>query len=166
MDRQVSPVIEKRDLVIERVFDAPRELVWQAWTEPEHFKQWWGPKDFTTPHCTIDLRVGGKNHICMRSPEGHNIWCLGVYVEIAPPERLVCKVYFSDEHGNVVSPTMYDCGEDWPEEVVATVVLEEVDGKTKMTMTQADIPMIALREGATQGWSESFDKLAALIEQH
>jgi uncharacterized protein YndB with AHSA1/START domain len=68
-----------QELVIERIFDAPRELVWRAWTDPERMKRWWGPKDFTAPHITIDLRVGGKYVSCMRGPDGNDFWSTGVY---------------------------------------------------------------------------------------
>src|SRR5512134_2988905 len=78
-----------QELVITRVFDAPRELVWKAWSEPEHFKRWWGPKGFTCPVCQIDFRVGGKFLGCMRSPEGQDFWSTGVYKEIVPLERIV-----------------------------------------------------------------------------
>ena len=87
----------KQELVIIRIFDAPRELVWMAWTEPEHFMRWWGPKDFTAPFCQIDLRVGGKYLNCMRSSNGKDYWSTGVYREIVPMERLV----FTDSFGKL-----------------------------------------------------------------
>ena len=75
----------EQELIITRVFDAPRELVFKAWTEPEHFVRWWGPKGYTTPSCTIDLRPGGVMHHCMRSPEGREVWTKGVFREIVVP---------------------------------------------------------------------------------
>jgi uncharacterized protein YndB with AHSA1/START domain len=87
---------EERGLVLTRIFDAPRELVYNAWTEPEHFMRWWGPKGFSTPVCTIDPRPGGVIHFCMRSPEGQDIWCKGVYREVVAPERIVCTSFFSE----------------------------------------------------------------------
>ncbi len=82
-----------KELTITRVFDAPRELVWKAWTEPERVKRWWGPKSFTTPVSKIDLRVGGKYLYCMRSPEGKDFWGTGIFREIVAPERLVMTDY-------------------------------------------------------------------------
>ena len=152
----------ERELVIERVFDAPRELVWKAWTEPEHFMRWWGPKGFTTPFCEIDLRVGGKYLNCMRSPEGKDYWSTGVYREIVPLERIVCTDSFADEHGNVVPATHYGMS-DMPLEMLITVTFEEHGGKTKLTLHHVGIPAGADREGANQGWSESFDKLAEYL---
>jgi len=92
----------RRELVVTGIFDAPVELVWKAWTDPEHVMRWWGPKGYTSPASEIDLRVGGKYLWCMRSPEGQNLWSTGVYREIAPFERIVCTNSFSDEKGNVV----------------------------------------------------------------
>jgi uncharacterized protein YndB with AHSA1/START domain len=147
------------DLVIERVFDAPRSLVFKAWTEPERLKRWWGPTGFTTPYCAIDLRPGGAIHFCMRSPEGFEIWCKGEYREIVEPERIVCTSFFSNERGDRVPPTSYGLSAEWPEETVFTMTFEERDGKTKFTLRQVGVPMIAEREGAVEGWSQSFDKL-------
>jgi len=73
-----------RELVLARVFEAPRGIVWKAWTEPERVKDWWGPKGYTTPACDIDLRVGGRFLLCMRSPEGKDYWIMGVYRDVIP----------------------------------------------------------------------------------
>jgi uncharacterized protein YndB with AHSA1/START domain len=101
----------KSELIITRVFDAPRELVWKAWTEPERVKQWWGPRGFTSPFCKIDLRVGGSYLFSMRSPDGQDFWSTGVYREIIPQERIVATGSFADEKGNVVpAHTMWVTG--------------------------------------------------------
>ena len=160
-----------QELVITRVFDAPRELVWRAWTEPEHFMRWWGPKEYTTPVCAIDLRVGGKYHYCMRSPEGQDCWGTGVYREIVPYEKIVCTDSFADADGNVVPATHYGMGADFPLELQITVTFEEVEGeedksknkKTKMTLTHVGLPAGQMIEMAGAGWNESFDKLAASV---
>ena len=152
-------------LTITRVFDAPRELVFKAWTEPERFAQWWGPNGFTTPACTIDLRPGGKLHFCMRSPEGDDIWCGGEFREITPPSRLVWDDYFADEQGNRVSPSKYGLSPDFPEVQVITLTFEEQEGKTRMTMHQSVPSHLPEFEGAQQGWSESFDRLDAYLRR-
>src|SRR5688572_29632086 len=95
------------DVEITRIFDAPPELVWKAWTEPEHFMRWWGPKDFTSPAAKMDLRVGGKYLACMRTPEGQDMWSTGTYREIVPLERIVYTDSFADAEGNVVSAAHY-----------------------------------------------------------
>src|SRR5687767_6963514 len=89
-------------VVVNRIFNAPVELVWKAWTDPQHLMRWWGPKGFTSPACKIDFRVGGKYHFCMRSPEGQDLWSTGIYREIIPLKKLVWTDSFADEKGNVV----------------------------------------------------------------
>ena len=153
----------QQELVIERVFDAPRGLVWKAWTEPEHFMRWWGPKAYTTPHCEIDLRVGGKFLNCMRSSDGQDIWSTGVYREIVPLERIVCTDSFADEKGNVVPATHYGMPDDIPLEMLVTVTFEDMGGKTRMTLRHEGLPAGEMSDGANAGWNESFDKLAASL---
>jgi len=151
---------EEQALVIERVFDAPRELVWKAWTEPDRFMRWWGPKDYSCPACQIDFRVGGSWLACMRSSDGTDIWSTGVYREIIPLERIVCTDSFADAEGNVVPASHYGIPGDFPSEMLVTVMLEDSDGKTKMTLRHEGMPGGEMGEGANQGWNESFDKLA------
>lgn len=150
----------ERELVITRVFDAPRELVWKAWTEPEHFMRWWGPKDYTSPVCRIELRVGGKYLWCMRSPEGQEYWSTGVYRELVPLERIVCTDSFSDAEGNVVPATHYGMSADFPLEMLITVIFEEYEGKTKLTLRHVGLPAGEMSDQTEDGWNESFDKLA------
>jgi uncharacterized protein YndB with AHSA1/START domain len=151
----------EHELVITRVFDAPRELLWKAWTDPDMLMQWWGPKGFTSPYYKMDLRVGGKYLYCMRSPEGQDFWATGVYKEIAPLERIVFSDSFADAEGNVVPASHY--GMDMPLEMLVTVTFEEQEGKTRMTLRHADLPAGEMREMTGAGWNESFDKLAAIL---
>lgn len=155
---------KKADLVIIRTFDAPRELVWKAWTEPQSFMRWWGPKDFTTPVSKIDLREGGKYLNCMRSPEGQEYWSTGVYRDIVPMERIVCTDSFADGKGNIVPASYYGMLGDWPKELLVTVTFEEIDGKTKMTLRHAGIPKGKMSEDTETGWNQSFDKLAESLK--
>lgn len=153
----------KTELTITRVFDAPRELVWKAWTDPRYFVRWWGPKYFTTPFCEIDLRVGGKYLNCMRSPDGNNYWSTGAYREIIPMERIVCTDSFADEKGNVVPASHYEMPGDWPLEMLVTVTFEESGGNTTMTLRHEGVPAGDMRENCQGGWNESFDKLAEIL---
>lgn len=155
---------DMKDLNITRIFDAPRELVWKAWTEPERIMSWWGPKDFTSPVSKIDLRVGGEYLNCMRSPDGKDFWSKGVYREIAAFERLVMTDSFADENGYTVPASYYGMSKDFPLELLITVSFEEHDGKTELTLRHTGIPPGADGEGAEQGWNESFDKLAKYLE--
>ena len=155
----------KQDVLIVRMLDAPRELVWKAWTDPEHFKSWWGPKDYTCPFCEMDLRVGGKYLNCMRSPAGRDYWSTGVYREIVPIERLVFTDCFADEEGNVVPATHYGLSPDFPLEMLVIVTFEDLDGRTKMTLEHIGVLSGPDSESMQQGWNESFDKLVESLEQ-
>lgn len=161
MPEEQKSTIETRgnDLVITRIFNAPREIVFKAWTEPEHCLRWWGPKTYTCPACTMDLRVGGKYVCCMRSPEGQDIWSTGIYKEIVVPERLVMTDSFADEHGNVVPGSHYGMTGDFPLELLVTVTFEDLGGKTKMILTHSGLPQGKMMEMTGSGWSEMFDKL-------
>lgn len=148
------------ELVITRMFDAPRGLVFKAWTEPERVKRWWGPKGFTTPFCAVDLREGGVLLYCMRSPEGRDFWGRGEFREIVVPERLVLAMSFADAEGNVVPATHYGMSPDWPLQTLLTVTFDEHAGKTEVTLRYAGIPSGADRDAARQGWAEVMDDLA------
>ena len=150
----------REELIITRIFDAPRKRVWRAWTEPGHVMRWWGPKGFTSPFARIDLRVGGRYLYCMRSPEGRDFWSTGVYREIIPVKKIVSTDSFADEKGNVVPASHYGMSGDWPRELLVTVTFEEQNGKTKMTLRHEGIPPGEMRESTGVGWNESFDKLA------
>lgn len=159
-----NPVMEK-ELVITRIFDAPRSYVWEAWADPWRMKLWWGPKGFTSPVCKIDFRVGGVYLNCMQSPEGKDYWSTGVYREIVESERIVCTDCFADEKGNIVPATYYGMSSDFPLEMLVTVTFEEDKGKTKLTLRHAGMPSGADQDGARQGWSESLDKLAEVVNK-
>jgi uncharacterized protein YndB with AHSA1/START domain len=154
---------QRRDLVLTRVFDAPREVVWKAWTEPERLMAWWGPKNFTAPAWNMDLRVGGKYHYCMRSPEGQDFWGTGVFREIVPHDRLVFTDSFADEHGHVVPGSHYGM-DDLPLEMLVTVSFEDAgDGRTRLTLRHIGMPAGESADQAGAGWNEQLDKLEALL---
>jgi len=161
-----SPSSTGEALVIERIFGAPRELVWKAWTEPERMMRWWGPRGFTSPVCEVDFRVGGKIFAAMQSPdfnEGRPIWSTGVYKEIVPLQRLVTTDSFADENGNVVPASEYGMTNDFPMEMLVTVTFEAAGpGRTRLTLRHQGMPA-SEQAGAQQGWSESFDKLAEML---
>ena len=163
MKKETPSVAQGKDLVITREFDAPVEVVWKAWTEPEAYKKWWGPKDFTCPTAHLDVRVGGKFLSSMRAADGQEFWATGVYKEIIPLRKLVFTDSFADAQGNVVPSTHYGMA-GIPLEMLVTVAFERVGGKTRMTMTHAGLPSEHARD-ASAGWNESFDKMAAHLTQ-
>jgi len=152
----------EKELIITRMFDAPRDLVWKAWTDPERLMRWWGSKNFTSPVSKIDLRVGGTYVNCMRAPDGKEYWSTGVYREIVPLERLVLTDSFADEKGTIVPAAHYGMQGDWPLELLITVTFEVAAGKTKMTLRHVGIPTVETANAQT-GWNESFDKLAEVL---
>jgi uncharacterized protein YndB with AHSA1/START domain len=151
-------------VVIERSFDAPADLLWKMWTEPEHFQAWYGPDGATIPVAKMDVRVGGNRLVCMEmeTPNGvMQMWFTGEYREVVENERLVYTESMSDENGNLVSPSDMGMPEGHPTVTEVTVELEEVAGRTKMVMIHAGIP--ADSPGAA-GWVMALDKLAAHVE--
>ena len=152
----------KNAVVIERTFDAPVDLIWKMWTQPEHFQKWYGPKGFTVPVAEMDVRVGGKRLICMASPDSSmKMWLTGEHIGVSPVERLVYTESMSDENGNVKSASDMGMPEGSPTTTEVTIILEDLGGRTKMVMTHAGVP--ADSPGAT-GWNQAFDKLADHIE--
>jgi uncharacterized protein YndB with AHSA1/START domain len=155
-----------RDVVIERSFDAPVALIWQMWTDPEHFKAWYGPDGATIPVAKMDVRVGGARLVCMemKTPNGPmQMWFTGEYREVAENERLVYTESMSDENGNVASPSEMGMPEGHPMTTEVRVELEDVNGRTRMVMTHVGVPGDS--PGAA-GWTMALDKLAAHAEAH
>lgn len=155
----------EKDMVITRILNAPRELVFKAWTDPDLLSQWWGPEHFTAPIVKIDPRVGGQVLLSMQSPEGDMYWSGGEFKEYDPPNRLAWTDHFADEDGNLVLPEAYGMPADFPAETLVTVTFETVDGnKTRLTIHN-NIPMaLAETAQAAEGWKSSLDKLATVVE--
>ena len=153
---------DERKLVVTRVFDAPREVVFDAWTQEEHLRRWWSPKTFTTSHVKVDLRVGGLFHYCMRAPDGKEYWGRGIYREIVRPERIVYSDSFADAEGNAVDPSHYGISDAEPDSQEVTITFREERGKTRVTLEHA-IPAGTHRDGAGQGWNEMLDKLEGAV---
>jgi uncharacterized protein YndB with AHSA1/START domain len=144
-----------REFTLTRIFDAPRDLVFKAWTDPQHLAQWWGPKLFTNPVCELDLRPGGTLRIVMRAPNGSEFPMIGLFREIVVPERLVFTNIAVDAAGNHLI------------EGLTTVTFAEHNGKTRLTLhtraaalTAQAVRMIG---GMDVGWTQSIDKLEAYL---
>ena len=145
----------ERDLVLTRLIDAPREKLYRAWTEPELLKQWFAPAPYTTPSVELDVRVGGANAVVMRSPDGNDIPCGGVYLEVVPNQRLV----FTDAYTHAWEPSL---------KPFMTVILtfEDEAGQTRYTArvrhwTSEDRETHE-KMGFHQGWGQCADQLATL----
>ncbi|MFA7305560.1 MAG: SRPBCC domain-containing protein [Hyphomicrobium sp.] len=151
--------------VLVRVFDAPRELVFKAFTEVEHLRQWWGPKGFKVIAATMDFRSGGLYHYGLQAPDGTAMWGRFAYREIAAPERIDYVNSFSDEKGGLARHVFH---EEWPLEILSTLAFEDVgSGRTKVTLSWVPINENAVerktfdagRQSMTQGWGGTFEKL-------
>jgi uncharacterized protein YndB with AHSA1/START domain len=151
-------------VVIERSFDAPVDLIWRMWTEPEHFKAWYGPDGATVPVAKMDVRPGGSRLVCleMDTPGGLvQMWFTGEYREVAENQRLVYTESMSDKNGNVLPPSDMGMPPGHPATTEVIVELEDLGGRTKMVLTHTGIP--ADSPGAA-GWAMALSKLAAHIE--
>ncbi len=151
-------------MVVTRVFEAPRELVWRAWTDPEYVMQWWDPEGFTAPACKMDFRPGGKFLYCMRSPDGREFWNGGEYREIVPREKIVSSMYFADAEGNKVEPAHYGVEHEAVEGAYDTTLFEDLGGgRTKLTFIGNERMEDAVQSGQVEGWNQMLDKLARVV---
>jgi uncharacterized protein YndB with AHSA1/START domain len=161
-------MVNTKTLHITRIFDAPRERVWQAWTDPQELKKWWGPKDFTAPHIQNDLRTGGKYLYAMHGPAGSefdkDMYSGGEYIEVIPMEKIVATDHFADEHGNKITPAEMGMPGEWPtDDMRVTVTFEDAgEGKTKLTIVHEGHPA-EFAGDAEAGWNQSLDKFAAIL---
>jgi uncharacterized protein YndB with AHSA1/START domain len=139
----------QRELVISRIFDAPRALVFKAWTEPQHLIRWWGPVGYSTPVCEMDPHPGTGYRFRMRSPEGIEIQWYGVCRELVEPERIVWTCTIEGADGTRISS-----------ETLLTVTLEDHQGRTKLTLHQATFDSIVNQEAHQNGWNSALERLA------
>ncbi len=157
---------EVERMVVTRVFDAPRELVWKAWTDPKYVTQWWGPKDFTVPVCRMDFRVGGKSLYCMKSPDGQEFWNGIEYHEIVPHEKIVSSMYFADADGNKVDPAEMGIEHEAIEGAYDVTLFEDLgNGRTRLTYIGNEPMESAKDSGQLEGWNQILDKLAAMLPE-
>jgi uncharacterized protein YndB with AHSA1/START domain len=166
-----TPEMLTEPFVITREFDAPRELVWKAWTERERLMEWFGPKGVKLTAASLDFRPGGSFHYGMRMPDGKEIWGKFVYREIVAPERIVLVNSFSDAKGGV---TRHPWSATWPLEMLTTTTFAEIaPGKTKLTIVWSPLNATETerktftegRPSMTQGWGGTFEQLADYLKK-
>lgn len=154
-----SAVTQDHVLVFTRTFAAPRELVWMAWTNPQHLAKWWGPNGFNTTVVTLELRAGGAFVLDMEAPDGSHWPCRGIYREVKAPERLVYSGETIDNH---------PCGGGLPPNAVVSVSFDdEGNGTTTVTVhtrleTSRDLDA-AVAHGFRQGWADSLERLSEAL---
>ena len=140
-----------RVLVVERIFDAPRSLVFRAWIEPQHLFHWFGPRGFTVPSYTLDPRPGGGWRCCMVSPDGSEHWVRGVFREVLEPERLA----FTWAHENADGTLGH--------ETLITVTFADLGGKTGLTLRQETFESVEARNDHRNGWNSAIECLAEYL---
>ncbi len=144
----------ERELVITRIFDAPRHLVFRAWTEPDRAARWWGPQGFVTTYWDMDIRPGGAFRVCMRSPQGTEHWKRGVYREVVEPERLVFTFAWEDAEGKPGRQT------------VVTVTFGERGDKTELMLRQGVFETVATRDDHRRGWTSTLQRFAEYLAEN
>lgn len=162
--KNMTAKMEDNELVITRVFNAPRELMFKVWSEAEHLKHWWGPKGFNWSYAELDFRPGGFFHYSMQSPDGYLMWAKFIYHEIEALEKIVWDNCFSDEEGNIVRP---DFSDQFPLKIRNVLTLAENDGKTTITLrggpihaTEEERSFFAgMFESMKEGFGNTFDQL-------
>lgn len=152
-----------QQVLITRRFNAPRQLVFDAWADPEQLSQWFAPRGCTVSFHEFDFREGGEFHSCIRSPGG-DCWCKGVYRRIIAPELIEFTMVVSNENKQSVEPIDAGMDPDWPRETVVTVSITEAQGQTQFTLRQTVDEALAKRTGAYPSWLEMLDHLAERLE--
>jgi uncharacterized protein YndB with AHSA1/START domain len=142
-----------RELLITRVFDAPRSLVFKAWTEPERIKQWWGPRGAVTLSCEMDFRPGGLWRTRSKASDGREYVSRSVFREIVEPERLVFTYAWEDAEGKPKHETL------------VTITFVEQNRKTVLTFQQGVFESVTSRDAHEEGWREFFDLLSEYLPQ-
>jgi uncharacterized protein YndB with AHSA1/START domain len=161
---ETTDSVGTRDLVVTRVFDAPVEQVWKAWTDGDQVKRWWGPTGFTSPLAEMDVREGGTSLVCMRSPDGHDLHNTWTYSEVAPTRRLVFVLHFADKDGNKVEPASLGLPSEIPSAVRHVVSFKtRGDSQTEMTVTEYGYTSDQIFDISKVGLEQCLDKMEASL---
>jgi uncharacterized protein YndB with AHSA1/START domain len=169
LEKLAGALADSEEFVMTRVLDAPRDLVFKVWTEPEHVKHWFGPKGADTFYSDCDFRSGGVHLYALRTADGTEIWGRQIYREVTPPSRIICVQSFSDKDGGI---TRHPMAPEWPAEMLSTVTFEEQDGRTAVTVRWRPINaseaerqlFVASRESMNGGWGGTFENLTNYLE--
>ena len=156
----------QNSVTIERTFNAPVKLVWQMWTDPDHYAAWYGPTGATIPVAKMDVRVGGSRLICMQvtTPDGPTqMWFTGEYREVVEPQLLAYTESISNENGDILTPSDLGMPPDHPVTTEIRVALEDLHGSTRMVMTHLGV---AADSPGAVGWTMALDKLSTLLAEH
>lgn len=155
---------KKKEVLITHLFYAPRELVFNAWTNPEILKLWFAPDGCTIEYRSLDVRTNGTFHSCIHDPVHGDCWVKGTYSEVTFPEKLVFSMILTDEKGGLVTSVNAGKSEEWPNETITTVTFTAVGDKTSVMLHQTVSEAEAKKTGAYQSWIKMFNKLNPLLQ--
>jgi uncharacterized protein YndB with AHSA1/START domain len=147
-------------VLITRDFDAPRELVFAAWSDLGHLLSWYSPRGCDIAFRSFEFREGSQFHSCIRTPTGKECWCMGHYRQIIQPELIEFTMVVCNEEKQAIQPVDAGMDSHWPQETVVTVAFADLDGRTRLTLRQTVDDALAKRTGAHPGWVQMLDRLA------
>ncbi|OOQ58716.1 SRPBCC family protein [Mucilaginibacter pedocola] len=150
-----------KEVWISHLCDAPREVVFKAWTNPEQLKQWYAPDGCTIDILHMDVRPGGTFQTCIHNPVYGDCWCKGEYLEVAEPEKLMFSIYITDPKGNRLEDSGKD--EKWPGTIITTVTFKAIGNQCSFTLHQTVAEELARQTGAYQSWLQMFGNLDKII---
>jgi uncharacterized protein YndB with AHSA1/START domain len=163
-NQKIKKMANENEVLITHVFNAPGALVFKAWTDPAYLKEWFAPDGCSIHFNKIDVREGGSFHSCISNPAYPDCWCIGKYLEIKTPERIVFSMAVADEEGNLLGPAEAGMDPDWPAETIVTVTFIEKDGKTTITLHQTVAESLAKRTGAHPSWIKMLVRLENMLK--
>jgi len=149
----------KKEVLITHLFNAPQEIVFKAWTDPEHLTKWYAPEGCTIEFKSIEAKEGGEFHFCIHDPVHGDCWIKGIYHQVVMPEKLVFSMLLSNEKGELVSAHTAGKSDDWPEAIITTVTFTPIGAQTKLTLHQTVAEEEAKKTGAYQSWFSMFARL-------
>jgi len=163
MTNETLKTAEKNEVLITRIINAPRQLVYDCWTKAEHLKRWYAPNDCTCLFTKIDVKIEGGYHGAIVHRDGRRNWFYAVFKEIDEPNKLVFTLARADEHGNHLSPKDAGMPHEWPEITVVTLTFEGLGKQTRFTLHQTVDLALATSHGAYPSWLQMLDKMESLI---
>jgi uncharacterized protein YndB with AHSA1/START domain len=162
----INDTSDKKDIVLKRIYNAPLDSVWKAWTDPEYVMRWWGPRGYTSPSCKIDFREGGRYIWCMRAPKeqgGQDMYTTGTYNKIVPMQRIEFGQSLSDKDGNLLDPAKLGMPPDFPRVIRTVLEFKSLGDKTELTVTEFDWKIGQMRDYSESGMAECLDKLSEIF---
>ena len=163
MTTEQKKAAEKNEVLITRIVNAPRELVYDCWTNLDHLKRWYAPNNCTVKFTKLDVKIGGGYHGAIIHADGKHYWFYAVFKEIDRPNKLVFTLARADEHGKHLSPAAANMPHEWPEITIVTLTFEDLGQQTRFTLHQTVDLDLATRTGAYPSWLQMLDKMETLI---